>query len=174
MPAPKFELADIGEIIRQAVFAEKITYSEIEYAVQIPPEEILVSMDARLMVQAMSNILKNAAESIAQAEVGTPSKPHIHKIEVSLNLEANSARIEINDSGIGFPLKDRNRLLEPYMTTRSKGTGLGLAIVARVMEEHGGSLALADRTDGQAGGSVIMILPIGEKDQINSQQGVVK
>ena len=172
MPAPRFELADIGEIIRQAVFAQKITYSEIEYIVQLPPEAILIEMDARLMVQAISNILKNAAESIAQAEMETTTRPHSHKIEVKLNLEINSARIEINDSGVGFPLKDRNRLLEPYMTTRSKGTGLGLAIVARVMEEHGGSLILADRQDGQAGGSVIMVLPIGEKT--NSLQGVVK
>lgn len=174
MPAPKFELADIGEIIRQAVFAQKITYSEIEYSVHTPPEEILISMDARLMVQALSNILKNAAESIAQAEVGAATRATSHKIEVSLNLEGKEARIEIDDTGVGFPVKDRNRLLEPYMTTRAKGTGLGLAIVARVMEEHGGSLTLADRKDGQAGGSVIMILPIGEYNPNKSLQGVAK
>jgi len=174
MPAPKFEQANIGEIIRQAVFAQKITYSEIEYIVHTPPEEILVWVDSRLMVQAISNILKNAAESISQASIENHARPNGQKIEVSLNLDANEAKIEIDDSGIGFPLKDRNRLLEPYMTTRSKGTGLGLAIVARVMEEHGGSLILADRKDDLPGGSVIMVLPIGEFEPNKSRRGVVK
>ena len=48
------------------------------------------------------------------------------------------------DNGIGLPKENRNRLLEPYVTTREKGTGLGLAIVGRILEEHGGGIELRD------------------------------
>ena len=53
---------------------------------------------------------------------------------------------EIEDNGVGLPARDRDRLTEPYMTTREKGTGLGLAIVKRIMEDHGGELGLTDAT----------------------------
>ena len=51
------------------------------------------------------------------------------------------------DNGIGLPKENRNRLLEPYVTTREKGTGLGLAIVGRILEEHGGRLELRDASE---------------------------
>jgi two-component system nitrogen regulation sensor histidine kinase NtrY len=58
------------------------------------------------------------------------------------------------DNGLGLPKENRNRLLEPYVTTREKGTGLGLAIVGRILEEHGGGIELrdaAERIPGQRG-----------------------
>ena len=58
------------------------------------------------------------------------------------------------DNGIGLPKENRNRLLEPYVTTREKGTGLGLAIVGRIVEEHGGGIELRDAAEkipGQRG-----------------------
>jgi two-component system nitrogen regulation sensor histidine kinase NtrY len=62
--------------------------------------------------------------------------------------------IDVVDNGIGLPTANRNRLLEPYVTTREKGTGLGLAIVGRIVEEHGGSIELRDAAEkipGQRG-----------------------
>ena len=58
------------------------------------------------------------------------------------------------DNGIGLPKENRNRLLEPYVTTREKGTGLGLAIVGKILEDHGGVIELRDAADkfpGQQG-----------------------
>ena len=51
------------------------------------------------------------------------------------------------DNGRGFPNEHRQRLLEPYMTTRAEGTGLGLAIVNKIFEDHGGRIALLDAAD---------------------------
>jgi len=56
----------------------------------------------------------------------------------------------VADNGCGLPKAERNRLTEPYVTTRTKGTGLGLAIVKKIMEDHGGSLILDDRPGGGA------------------------
>ena len=61
--------------------------------------------------------------------------------------------IEVEDNGPGFP-SDRERLFEPYVTTRAKGTGLGLAIVKKIMEEHGGSVELLA---GEAGGALVRL-----------------
>jgi len=54
----------------------------------------------------------------------------------------------VEDNGKGLPQQERERLTEPYVTTRAKGTGLGLAIVKKIMEEHGGELVLEDRPRG--------------------------
>jgi two-component system nitrogen regulation sensor histidine kinase NtrY len=59
--------------------------------------------------------------------------------------------MEVIDTGKGFPAEGRQRLLEPYMTTREGGTGLGLAIVSKVLEEHGGGIELADNPAGRGG-----------------------
>ena len=55
--------------------------------------------------------------------------------------------IDVLDTGIGLP-EDRERLTEPYMTTRVRGTGLGLAIVKKIVEEHMGEIAFLDRPGG--------------------------
>jgi len=68
--------------------------------------------------------------------------------------EGDNIVIDVVDNGIGLPKENRNRLLEPYVTTREKGTGLGLAIVGRIVEDHGGSIELRDAADkipGQRG-----------------------
>ena len=68
--------------------------------------------------------------------------------------EGDDIVIDVVDNGIGLPKENRNRILEPYVTTREKGTGLGLAIVGRILEEHGGRIELRDAAEkipGQRG-----------------------
>jgi two-component system nitrogen regulation sensor histidine kinase NtrY len=73
-------------------------------------------------------------------------------ITVRVTSEGGAAIVDVEDNGKGLPDEDREKLLEPYMTTREKGTGLGLAIVRKIMEEHGGSIALLDAHDTKEGG----------------------
>lgn len=158
MPSSKLEPDDIVELTRQAVFAQKIASPDIEFEFYSPPEAIIVMMDNRLIAQALGNILKNATESITQAINDNLTLEA--KINVKIEPFDKKVSIEIIDNGIGFPKQGRQRLLEPYVTTRSKGTGLGLAIVAKVLEENGGSIQLEDRQDNQSGARVQIILPI--------------
>jgi two-component system, NtrC family, nitrogen regulation sensor histidine kinase NtrY len=69
--------------------------------------------------------------------------------EVVARIAEAGGRVTINvaDNGIGLPV-ERDRIVEPYMTTRSRGTGLGLAIVKKIVEEHMGSVSFSDRADG--------------------------
>jgi two-component system nitrogen regulation sensor histidine kinase NtrY len=73
------------------------------------------------------------------------------RITVFTARDGHDIVIDVVDNGIGLPKENRNRLLEPYVTTREKGTGLGLAIVGRILEEHGGGIELRD-ADGKIPG----------------------
>jgi two-component system, NtrC family, nitrogen regulation sensor histidine kinase NtrY len=107
--------------------------------------------DRRLLGQALTNIVKNAVEAIAGKPAPEPDEAVAMRIATD-----DKARvvIEVADTGIGLPA-DRERLTEPYMTTRAGGTGLGLAIVRKIVEEHHGTLAFSDRPGG---GSVVRLV----------------
>jgi two-component system nitrogen regulation sensor histidine kinase NtrY len=98
-------------------------------------------IDRRLISQALTNIIKNATEAIAGVPPETLGKG---RIRVQAKRDSGDFVIDVIDNGTGLPKENRNRLLEPYVTTREKGTGLGLAIVGRILEEHGGQIELAD------------------------------
>ncbi|HEY1752855.1 MAG TPA: PAS domain-containing sensor histidine kinase [Caulobacteraceae bacterium] len=157
MPAPKFAQVDAGELLRQAVFAQRVADPETQIEIVLPPREISLFCDVRMIGQSLTNLLKNAGEAIA-ARRGQPAPPP-GRIAARLVAEGAFAAFEIEDNGVGLPAKDRDRLTEPYVTTREKGTGLGLAIVERIMEEHGGELALADAAE-PPGARVTLRLPL--------------
>jgi two-component system nitrogen regulation sensor histidine kinase NtrY len=98
------------------------------------------TFDSRLLAQAFGNIIKNASEAIDGRD--NHSDPGV--IRIQAKRDGNRIRVDVIDNGKGLPRENRQRLLEPYMTTREKGTGLGLAIVKKIIEDHGGSLELHD------------------------------
>ena len=142
MPAPKFEPHNAGELLRQAVFAERVRDPDTTIELQEPAEEVILQCDGRMVGQALANLLKNAGEAIiARRQASAGVKGHM---TARLILDERGLAFEVEDNGVGLPSADRARLTEPYVTTREKGTGLGLAIVKRVQEEHGGELLLLD------------------------------
>jgi two-component system nitrogen regulation sensor histidine kinase NtrY len=153
MPTASFKQLDLNEILRQAVFLQRIGHPEIEYDLALPEEPTIVECDGRLVSQALTNILKNAAEAIRghdsgededDAEAPRAFEGKIGRIRLTILPGENSVTIVATDSGCGLPDNNRSRLTEPYMTTHAKGTGLGLAIVNKVMEDHAGELVLED------------------------------
>jgi two-component system nitrogen regulation sensor histidine kinase NtrY len=142
MPAPKFAREDAAELLRQACFAQRVAYPDVEVHCEAPDEVVNVICDGRLLGQALLNVFKNAGEAVA-ARLAVQPEPK-GRITARLVREPTQLAFVIEDNGVGLPAKDRDRLTEPYVTTREKGTGLGLAIVKRVLEEHGGDLELAD------------------------------
>ena len=92
------------------------------------------------------------------------------RIRVQVRTEGDKARLSISDNGKGWPKENRQRLLEPYITTREKGTGLGLAIVARIIEQHGGSVELIDAepdANGRIGACFTFTLPLLHPDEVD-------
>ncbi len=142
MPAPKLADENAAELLRQAVFSQKVGHPEIEVDCDIPEGVAPLTCDRGLVSQALLNVLKNAGEAVG-ARVAASPEPQ-GRILARLRVEEGEVVFEIEDNGVGLPAKDRERLTEPYVTTREKGTGLGLAIVKRILEEHGGEFVLGD------------------------------
>jgi len=156
MPAPKFAKLEAGELVRAAVFAQRVASPDFKVELEEMSADAVLYADGRMIGQALTNVLKNAAEAVEARRAKSPRVKG--RITTRLLVENASVSIEIEDNGIGLPAKDRDRLTEPYVTTREKGTGLGLAIVKRILEDHGGELELADARSGQ-GALAILRLP---------------
>src|ERR1700756_314457 len=147
MPAPVLKPENLIEIVHQAVFLQRTAHPEIVFATVLPNHSVTIRCDARLVGQALINIVKNSIESIQarSAEDGMGVQGHI---SVQVTEEAGQVSVIIEDNGKGLPQHGRERLTEPYVTTRARGTGLGLAIVKKIMEDHQGELVLEDRPGG--------------------------
>ena len=176
MPQPVMRPEDLSQVVRDALVLQRDAHPEIAYEVALPDAAPMVPCDRRLLGQALTNLLQNAADAIAmrvQAEAGeggggptalrAPSEVVGH-IRVCVEPGEEQVAIAVEDDGIGLPAGDeRERLTEPYVTHKAKGTGLGLAIVKKIMEDHGGRLALEDRLQGSApgggGARAVLILP---------------
>jgi two-component system nitrogen regulation sensor histidine kinase NtrY len=149
MPKPVVEVQDLAETIRQAVFLQRVGHQNIKFEVELPPGAMTARYDRRLISQALTNILKNAAEAIEALPQEERDKGRILVRAVS---GGDEIAIDVIDNGPGLPKENRERLLEPYVTTREKGTGLGLAIVGKIFEEHGGRIELNDAPPDFANG----------------------
>ena len=169
MPAPKFSHLSADELLRAAVFAQRVASPDIEIELAEPPPTALFA-DSRMIGQALTNVLKNASEAIEARRASAPKVKG--RIQARLLHEASGVTIEVEDNGVGLPAKDRDRLTEPYVTTREKGTGLGLAIVKRILEDHGGELELTDARNGQ-GALAILRLPAVSAPSVEARAAAV-
>ncbi len=150
MPRPTVQPEDAKELCQQALFLQRNGNPALRYRVDLPDHPVPLICDRRQVSQVLTNILKNGAEAIEGREARNGAVPPPGEISLSLKDDGATVRIVVEDNGKGLPVEGRERLTEPYMTTRSKGTGLGLAIVKKIMEDHGGLLALEDREGGGA------------------------
>jgi two-component system nitrogen regulation sensor histidine kinase NtrY len=151
MPAPSMRDEDLSELIRQTVFLQRNARPEITFEMHLPEDgPVRFTFDSRQVGQALTNLLKNATEAIDGR--GRPEDGQLPPGRISVRLveQADRTSVVVEDNGKGLPVENRERLTEPYVTTRSKGTGLGLAIVKKIMEDHGGELTLDERPGGGA------------------------
>lgn len=146
MPAPVMRDVDLGEVLRQVSFLQRTATPDIRVDLVLGGPSLHIACDSRQVSQALVNILKNAAESIhSRGPAASPGR-----IVVTGRVEGRDVVVTVEDNGRGFPTEGRERLTEPYVTTRAKGTGLGLAIVKKIMEDHRGELVLEDCDGGGA------------------------
>ena len=160
MPAPVIKREDVGRIAREALVLQKTARPRIDWQTDIPEQGPVAPCDRRMLRQALSNLLANAADAVAMRPRGPAEGGADGRIALAVTVVGDEVRLSVTDDGIGLPQEDRARLAEPYVTHKPKGTGLGLAIVKKIMEDHGGRLLLEDRADGP-GAVATLILPIG-------------
>ncbi len=174
MPEPERRTHDLVKLVADAVLLQKAGQPDVTIIADLPDRGIDAYLDATMINQALTNMIKNAGEAIETRQ--EKDEQTVFDPEIRIHLEANDTRalITISDNGIGLPA-DRARLFEPYVTTRSAGTGLGLPIVKKIIEEHGGTLILTDaecfdQSDGHKGARAEIRLPIGRAHVLRSNE----
>jgi two-component system nitrogen regulation sensor histidine kinase NtrY len=143
MPEPDRRDHDLVRLTRDAVLLQEGSLHGARLVASLPEGPLVVELDATMISQALTNLIKNAGEAIESLQEKGAPEGWVPEVRVAMEIAADAVTIRIADNGIGLP-EDRARLFEPYVTTRAKGTGLGLPIVKKIIEEHGGTLILTD------------------------------
>nr|WP_245218429.1 PAS domain-containing sensor histidine kinase [Rubellimicrobium aerolatum] len=165
MPEPDRRDSDLTALVRDAVTLQEAGQPGVRFETVLPAQAVPAEVDPTMISQALTNLIKNAGEAIESRQEQGPEEGFVPTIRVALTVQGRVARVAIEDNGIGLP-EDRARLFEPYVTTRAKGTGLGLPIVKKIIEEHGGTLALEDG-EGR-GARAVLRLPIKARHDIEA------
>ena len=152
MPKPEMKAIDLREPLREASFLVEVSRPDIAFERDLGNEPLKGTFDSRLLAQAFGNVVKNAAEAMEGVEWDNGGHG---VIRIQARHEDDTYRVDVMDNGKGLPRENRQRLLEPYMTTREKGTGLGLAIVKKIVEEHAAQVDISNRTEGGARISIL-------------------
>ena len=146
MPRPRMEKTDLGTICQRALILHRNAHPEIRFRSEIENDPITVSADGHQISQVLTNLIQNSIDAIDGREPSKSVPFSSGDIFLRTFVEGENVIVEITDNGKGLPVEKRDKLTEPYVTTRAKGTGLGLAIVKTILEDHGGSLELTGRT----------------------------
>jgi two-component system nitrogen regulation sensor histidine kinase NtrY len=153
MPEPDFKAVNLSELCTQSVFLEQNRFPDIDYIINTGEVEIIISGDRQQISQSLTNIMKNAAESIIYDS--NLKREFKGQIQLDLLNKPSQIFIRISDNGGGFSENLIDRISEPYVTTRENGTGLGLAIATKIMEDHNGEILL--RNDKNGGATVTLV-----------------
>jgi two-component system nitrogen regulation sensor histidine kinase NtrY len=166
MPQAVMRREALSDLVGQAVFLQRQAHTNMRFEVVRPPQPLVVECDGRQITQALTNLLQNAVDAITGriAEPGIALPRGV--VEVSLTTHDGRVLIAVSDNGRGLPVAERDRLTEPYVTTRAKGTGLGLAIVKKIMEDHAGTLEMQDNANG--GARVVLCIPLEQAGPVDS------
>lgn len=152
MPEPIMKNENLNVLCQQAIFLVKEGAGNVSIQLDAPSDPVMVPCDAQQISQVLTNLLQNAVNAIDEFEKNISGQ-----ILLTLRDRGEKITLIIEDNGPGFPIENRERLLDPYYTTRRKGTGLGLAIVAKIIQDHRGDLELGDSVLG--GAKVVIELP---------------
>lgn len=149
----------IGTIVEEALTLAQPQLTDASVTVQLeqPTEPMLVPVDGPLLMRALLNLIRNAAESMAQRSDGRL------RVQCKHLAAGRQMQLVIRDNGAGFDAEVLEKIFDPFFTTKGSGTGLGLAIVHRIIDAHGGHISAANL---QAGGAELVIqLPAASEEQ---------
>jgi two-component system nitrogen regulation sensor histidine kinase NtrY len=154
LPHLTLALRDLNALVRDALTLYEEVQPRIKLNFQPDPTLPLISVDQEQMKRVLLNLVDNALASI----------PDTGEITLSVQgePEAERVRVEVADSGVGIPERDKGRVFEPYFSSKRGGTGLGLAIVQSIIMDHQGQIRVEDNSP--AGTRFIIELPMRRED----------
>ena len=128
LPVPQFSPCDPADLLRQVAALYGPAHPDIQWELRLPEGPVSALWDGDMVKRALINYVDNAVACLEGRG----------RVSLSLAEQGDRLRFDVEDSGPGVPEADRERLFEPYFSTKRKGTGLGLAIVRRIAQDHGG------------------------------------
>ncbi|MDE1152149.1 MAG: PAS domain-containing sensor histidine kinase [Micavibrio sp.] len=158
MPVPNKRSENVVEVCKDALILQRQAHADIGFNFVADDPFITANCDRSQLTQVLTNLLQNAIDSIHERQL---TREGTGVITFTLANSGPNVLISIEDNGLGLPAKDKDQLLEPYVTTKKKGSGLGLAIVKKIMEDHEGSVTLEDNLvqDVKSGAKAVIVFP---------------
>ena len=175
MPEPRKEKVSIKKVIKSTVLLQKTVFPKVEFKVLEEEDNLFILADITMITQALTNLLKNAVESIEADAKDMGKNSFEGLIEIKLFKIGPDLEISICDTGLGLNSKASN-YFEPYVTTKKTGTGLGLAITRKIIEQHEGSLELFDSetiidSNVVNGATARILIPLISNHDMDSEDG---
>lgn len=154
LPSAKIERVDLNALIQEVIHLYETSAS---LTIELAPDLPAVAGDPSLLRQVLVNLIKNAQEALPEGELA--------QIRILTRLHGDHIDLCVEDNGPGFPDEFKNRMFEPYATTKPKGTGLGLPVVKKIVEEHHGSVTVSNMEQGGAQVCVRLPMLINKEEQ---------
>jgi two-component system, NtrC family, nitrogen regulation sensor histidine kinase NtrY len=151
MPPPRFEIADVNEIVRGVLKLYDARRRNIEPVTELADGKLDAPVDPDQIRRALGNLVLNAMDAMPSG--GT--------LRISTARENGAVRVSVSDSGKGLTEEECARLFTPYYTTKQHGTGLGLAIVQSVVSDHRGKISVV--SEPGRGATFVIDLPLTQE-----------
>jgi two-component system nitrogen regulation sensor histidine kinase NtrY len=157
MPTPQKRDENVSALVSEVLALYQNSYPWLTVTFSSPENPVMFFCDAGLMRQLLTNLFKNALEAIQERHGASPTTGHC---SCSLTCDEKTIVLVVEDNGTGFPSsEDVSSFFQPYRTTKAMGTGLGLSIVQKIVDEHGGNIAVSTicDADGQIRGARVVL-----------------
>ena len=148
------QLGHLGAELSEEGADEVLVAHDVEVRWEVPSEPIPAAIDRQMLRRVLVNLVRNSVEAIRDARPAREGQPR-GQVLVHAQPRSDGVDLLVEDDGPGVPEASRERVFDPYFTTKAEGTGLGLAIVKKIVVEHNGSIAV--RTSPRLGGSMFVI-----------------
>jgi len=155
LPEPKFERVLLKDVLASHIEDYRFTHPQVQFSFEVETsvQRAFVRADKEYLRRLFVNLADNALQGMEQAQITNP------QFRVSLEMadvESTMLRVVFEDNGPGIPESMREKIFDPYVTSKSSGLGLGLAIVRRIAIEHLGRV----RCEKAEGARFVLEVPI--------------
>lgn len=152
---PEFRDSDVREILSSviALASPSARQGQVELRFELPRTAIPLYCDSQQLTQVFLNLTMNAIQAM----------PTGGAVEYSIETTPAAVRIRVADTGPGIPADKRDRIFEPFVTSKSDGTGLGLAVTAQIVAAHHGQITVNAREPH--GAEFVVELPVRQEQQ---------
>ncbi len=166
LPTAEFQPEDLNALLQEVSIIFSEAHRELDFSLSYDPNLPLLDLDREGIKRALRNLLDNAVAACQTPVNGSGNGSPGH-IEVSTRFfrSVGIVRLEVTDTGCGIPTELKDRLFEPYFSTKKDGTGLGLAIVATVVADHQAFLRVQDNIPH--GSRFLIELPVRRRERLS-------